>query len=101
MKELGQGRPDRAPKSQSKTKQPEQSPQSGGIKSPERQPLPSHGEGQGEPVDLNANSANTVDAESPEAGLKDKPPLKKRRSLAFAGPRISDELLRISENKKP
>jgi len=43
----------------------------------------------------------TGGTESPEAGPKDKPPLKRRRSLAFISTRISDELLRISENKKP
>src|SRR6266540_2698763 len=40
----------------------------------------------GEAGQGNASSANTVDAVSPDAGLKDNPPLKKRRSLAFAGP---------------
>jgi hypothetical protein len=65
------------------------------------QPQQASAEGQNEPAGLNVNSANTGDAESPEAGLQDKSPLKRRRSLAFAGPRISDELLRVSENKKP
>ena len=75
MKERGQGRPEGAPKSQSKPNQTEQSPQGEGSKSPEHQPLPSHSEGQGEPVDLNVNSANTGDAESPEAELNgNKPP---------------------------
>jgi hypothetical protein len=36
-------------------------------------------EGQGGPADLNVSSVNTVDAESPEAGQKDKSPRKLRR----------------------
>jgi hypothetical protein len=40
VKEKGLGSPEGAPKSQSKPNQTEQSPHSGGIKTPERQPLP-------------------------------------------------------------
>jgi hypothetical protein len=74
-----------------------------GVPPPEEEqvkPQQESAEGQSEPADLNVSSADTVHAGSSEVG-KDKPPLKRRRSLAFAGPRISDELLRISENKKP
>jgi hypothetical protein len=69
----------------------EQSPQGEGSKSPERQPLLEHGEGQGEDADLNVSSANTGDAESPEAELKSKTPIKHpRRRLAFPCPPISE-----------
>jgi hypothetical protein len=67
----------------------EQSPQGEGSKSPEGQPL-KYGEGQGEPAEFNVNSANTVDAESPEAGLNDNAPrkLRRRRSSSIGGGRL-------------
>jgi hypothetical protein len=80
---------------------PEQTPQGGDNKSPERQPLISQEESQANPDDPNVGSANTENAESSEPDQKDKHPLKRRRSLAFAGPLVTDELLSISENKKP
>src|SRR5688500_16730834 len=87
---------------------PEQSPQDGGSRNPEHQPLLEHGEGQGEPADLNvSSSANTGDSESPEAGLKDKFPIKKRRwrSSSVGGGRLhgygEDECPRAPEDRSP
>jgi hypothetical protein len=91
----------------------EQAPQGGGIKSPERQPLLEHGKGQGEHPDLNVSSANTGDAESPEAELQDKSPIteppKRRRRSGVAGGRLhgwgysygEDQSPRTSESKDP
>jgi hypothetical protein len=88
MKERGQGRPEGAPKEEDRAPQKEQG--RGHKESAERQLLPGHGEVQGEPADLSVSSANTVDAESPEAGLNDNAPrkLRRRRSSSVGGGRL-------------
>ena len=107
-REKASGCPDRAHSSQSKPEPKEQG--KGQRESTERQPLPDHGEGQDEPADLNVNSANTVNAESPEAALKDKSPVNKklRRRYGAActgvlvyGDEDPDEVPIESENKNP
>jgi hypothetical protein len=88
VKEKGYGSPDHKSRAQNNVQLKEAGKPSPGFPTPQSEHIPQQEQA-------------TEGTESPETGLKDKPPLKKRRSLAFAGPRISDELLRISENKKP
>jgi hypothetical protein len=90
---------------------PEQQPHEEGSKSPERQPLLGHGEGQDEPADLNVSSANTEDVESPQAELNSKspiigsPPKRRWRSSLIGGGRLhgysygEDKGPSASENK--
>jgi hypothetical protein len=74
VKEKGQGRPDQKPEAQRNAHLKEAGKLSCGLPINLQEPSPEHGEGQGEPADLNVSGPNTVYAESPEAGLNDNAP---------------------------
>jgi hypothetical protein len=105
-RDRGLGRPDQKPISQNNAYLKEQGSWQGESK--ECQPLPGHGKGQDEPANLNVSSANTVNAELPEAGLEDKPlrKLRRRQHSSIGGGRLhgygeDDECPRAPENKNP
>jgi hypothetical protein len=90
VKEKGQGRPDQKPEAQRNAHLKEAGKLSCGLPINLQEPSPEHGEGQGEPADLNVSGPNTVYAESPEAGLNDNAPrkLRRRRSSSVGGGRL-------------